>query len=130
MLKKIRAKPDHIKQRVAFAMTLFIFCGILLVWITSLDARSRDQEVRSKTVSPINGVTSMFEGFVSGVKEQMLSKQSASKTNDSATTATSTDNFDLSSVVVIDPLASPVRGREGSQRAPTSNGASTTKAKY
>ena len=111
MLKKIRAKPDHIKQRVAFALTLFIFCGILLVWITSLDARSRDQEVRSKTVSPINGVTSMFEGFVSGVKEQMLSKQSASKTNDSATTATSTDNFDLSSVVVIDPLASTTKAK-------------------
>lgn len=108
MLKKLREKPHHIKQILSLAFTVFIFSGILFVWVSSWDARARDKEVRGKTVSPITGVTSMFDGFVSGLKERMSGTPSFVETDGKATntvppvTATSTDTFDLSGVVIID----------------------------
>lgn len=109
MLEKLREKPHHIKQGLSIAFTIFIFCGILFVWVSSWDARARDKEVRGKTVSPIAGVTSMFSGFISGLKEKMSGTPSFVETDGKATstapltTATSTDTFDLSGVVIIDP---------------------------
>ncbi|MBI5078223.1 MAG: hypothetical protein HZB11_02575 [Candidatus Yonathbacteria bacterium] len=101
MLKRIREKPHHIKQSISLAITIIIFSGILFVWVSSWDARARDQEVRDKTVSPITGVTSMFDGFVSGFKEKMSGTPTLEKASVSSTTPT--DTFDLSGVVIIDP---------------------------
>ena len=109
MLEKLRSKPHHIKQGLSLAFTIFIFCGILFVWVSSWDARVRDKEVRGKTVSPVTGITSMFDGLVSGLKEKMSGTPSFVETDGKATgtaplvTATSTDVFDLSGVVIIDP---------------------------
>ena len=101
MLKKIREKPHHIKQSISLAVTIVIFSAILFVWWSSRDARSREIEVREKTVSPVEGVSSMFDGFLSGFKEKMWSTPTLEKNN--GQTSTSTDTFDLSGVVIIDP---------------------------
>ncbi|MFZ2303585.1 MAG: hypothetical protein WAV98_02210 [Minisyncoccia bacterium] len=100
MLQKLREKPHHIKQSISLALTLVIFSGILFVWVSSRDARSRGIEVREKTVSPVDGVSVMFDGFLSGLKDRTSSAFSQKK---EATTATSTDDFDISGVVIIDP---------------------------
>lgn len=109
LLIRIREKPHHIKQSIALAITIVIFSGILFVWWSSRDARSREMEVRGKTVSPIDGVSAMFDGFVSGMKERMTSNPASLEKSDLEATATSTDSFDLSGVVVIDPVATTTK---------------------
>lgn len=106
MLEKLRAKPDHIKQSIAIVLTIIIFCGILFVWVSSWDARSRDQEVRDKTVSPLSGVTSMFDGLISGLKGKIVNTRFSPEINNVGAVSTSTDNFDISGVVIIDSTAS------------------------
>lgn len=103
MLETLRAKPHHIKQSISLAITVVVFSAILFVWVSSRDARSREIEVREKTVSPVDGVSAMFDGFLSGFRERM---SGANKTKGTDATATSTDTFDLSGVVIIDPSAS------------------------
>ncbi|MEK7148714.1 MAG: hypothetical protein AAB770_02240 [Patescibacteria group bacterium] len=111
MLKRIREKPHHIKQSIALFTAIVIFSGILFVWVSSWDARARDQEVRDKTVSPITGVTSMFDGLVSGFNEKISGAQSPSKKASSSVATTTKDYFDLLGVVVIDPLATTTKAR-------------------
>lgn len=103
MLETLRAKSNHIKQSVSFVITIVIFSGIVFVWWSSRDARSRELEVRAKTVSPVDGVSAMFDGLVSGFKERLSNTPSFGELNQQATTSTATDTFDLSGVVIIDP---------------------------
>ena len=106
MLETLRAKPHHIKQSISLAITIIVFSAILFVWVSSRDARSREIEVKEKTVSPVDGVSAMFDGFLSGFKERM---SGGNETKETDTTATSTDDFDLSGVVVIDQNATPTK---------------------
>lgn len=96
LLIRLRTKPHHIKQSVSVAITLVIFSAVVFVFWSSSDARSREAEVQAKTVSPLDGVTSMFDGFMSGFKSTL------SGTSDADSNATSTDKFDFSGIVVID----------------------------
>jgi len=100
MLKKIREKPDHIKHTLAIAITTVIFSCIVFIWWSSKDARSMDVLVREKTVSPIDGVASMFDGFATSLKERV--ENITTGEDKSMPTSTPTDIFDLSSVVIID----------------------------
>lgn len=118
MLETLRAKPNHIKQSISIVITIVIFSGIVFVWWSSRDARSRELEVREKTVSPVDGVSAMFDGLVSGFKERMGSVPAFGEASNQAT-STATDTFDLSGVVIIDPSA----------RATSTISASTTKVK-
>lgn len=103
MLEKLREKPNHIKQSISLAITIVIFSGILFIWFSSRDARSRELEVRGMTVSPVDGVGVMFDGFVSGFKEKLSSQESSFDTEKQGEEAvTPTDDFDISGVVVLD----------------------------
>lgn len=99
MLDKIREKPDHIKHSLAIAITIVIFSCIVFVWWSSRDARTNEVEIREKTVSPVDGVSAMFDGFMSSVKERVLG-DGEKKTPEP--TSTTTDSFDISGVVIID----------------------------
>jgi hypothetical protein len=68
MLEKLRAKPDHVKKWIALAVAAIISGIIFLVWLSSFDARQNGDYTRDKTVSPLDGVASMFQGIVSDVK--------------------------------------------------------------
>jgi len=102
MLETLRAKPHHIKQSISIVVTAILFSVILFVWISSKDARSHELEVQATTVSPLDGVTSMFDGFMEGFKKKVANPSSFGAKEE---TATSTLGFDLSGVVVIDPTA-------------------------
>ncbi|MBI5400526.1 MAG: hypothetical protein HZB12_00190 [Candidatus Yonathbacteria bacterium] len=107
MLEKLRSKPEHIKKSISLFLTIIIFSGILFVWVSSWDARTRGDEIRDKTVSPVIGVTSMFDGFVAGFKEKISGTPSFVEMNGVTAgtepiTATSTDSFDISGVVILD----------------------------
>lgn len=103
MLEKLREKPHHIKQSISLAVTIVIFSCILFVWFSSRDARSRELEVRDMTVSPVDGVGAMFDGFVSGFKEKLSSQESAFDIEKQGKeVATTIDDFDISGVVVLD----------------------------
>lgn len=110
LLTRLRAKPDHIKKSVSLILTVIIFSGVLFVWVSSWDARMRDQEIRDKTVSPMAGMALMFDGFVSGFKDRISGVSSPVENGEAATLATSTDSFDLSGVVVLDASASSTQG--------------------
>ncbi len=99
MLEKIRAKPHYIKQSISVIVTIVIFSAILFVWFSSRDARSLEIEVREKTVSPVDGVRAMFDGFLSGLKDRT---SKTAPTNIETDIATTTDDFDFSGVVIID----------------------------
>jgi hypothetical protein len=107
MLEKLRAKPDHIKRSIALGLALVIFSIILFIWITSSDARTEGAVVRDKTVSPVSGVTSVFGDFFSGFKEKI--SRSSVNAGDSTLATTTQNTFDLSGVVVIDPIATSTR---------------------
>lgn len=68
MLEKLRAQPDHIKQRAVLGFTIVIFSGVAFVWVSSLGARLESREARAKTVSPIDSVASLFKGIVGDSK--------------------------------------------------------------
>ncbi len=108
MLEKLRAKPDNFKKSLALGITIVIFSIILFVWISSWDARSSGDEIREKTVSPLSGFTTMFDGFMSGARDSVSAVPSYVENTPSATTSTATSSpiFDLSSIVVVDPLVS------------------------
>jgi len=116
MLEKLRAKPDHVKKSISLVLTVLIFLGILFVWISSWDARMHDEEIRNKTVSPVAGVTSMFDGFISGFKEIISGAPSyidlEGTASSTALSATSTSVFDVSGVVVIDGSATTTTPQE------------------
>ena len=105
MLEKLRDKPNHIKQTISIVVTAVIFSGIFFVWISSKDARSVEVEVREKTVSPIDGVTSMFDGLIAGFKEKMSNSSPTMDDVGGVIDVPAVDEFDLSGVVVIDPSA-------------------------
>ena len=108
MLEKLRAKPYHTKKSIALGLTIAIFSIILFVWISSWDARSNGDEIRQKTVSPLSGFTTMFEGFMSGARDSFSDVPSYIENTPSVatSTATSTTSFNVSDVVVIDPSVS------------------------
>jgi len=110
MLERLRAKPHHVKQSISLLITVIIFLCILFVWVSSRDARSQEVQVRQKTVSPSASVSDMFSGFISGLKERVDSSQFSAQSNLATSTATSTDNFDLSEVVIIDHTATSTKG--------------------
>ena len=118
MLEKLRAKPYHTRRKIAFGLTIAIFSIILFVWISSWDARSSGNEIREKTVSPLSGFSTMFEGFMSGTRDSVSPVPSYVQNTPSVVTSTGTSplSFDASGVVVIDPsmstttaTSSPVR---------------------
>lgn len=106
LLTRLRAKPPHVKQSIAVILTLIIFCVILFIWITSFDARTQSAEIRSTIVSPITGVSSLFESFFSGLKETISTAQLNPTATTTNNTVSATSSFDLSGVVIIDPTAS------------------------
>ena len=108
MLEKLRAKPYHTRRSIALGLTIAIFSIILFVWISSWDARSSSDEIREKTVSPLSGFQTMFEGFMSGARDSVSSVPSYVENTPSVATSTATSSsaFDVSGVVVIDSSAS------------------------
>jgi hypothetical protein len=111
MLEKLRAKPDHIKQTISVILSLIIFSGILFVWVSSRDARSRELEVRDKTVSPAKGVSSMFDGYISEAKQAVshLLESKKSVQDEMVATSTPVDTFDFSGVVIFDQTSSSTK---------------------
>ncbi|MFA5997510.1 MAG: hypothetical protein WC791_03415 [Candidatus Paceibacterota bacterium] len=107
MLTRLREKPHHIKQIVSLVITVIIFSAIVFVWWSSRDARSREVEVQAKTVTPIDGLTSMFDGLVSGFKKKV--SESTLSGTESFSTSTATDSFDLGGIVVIDSSATTTK---------------------
>ena len=112
MLQKLRAKPDHVKKSLSLFLTIVIFSVILFVWLSSWDARSREDESRAKAVSPLSGFGTMFEGFTAGLRESISdapwggknasSSPQASDEQVPLSVATSSPSFDISGVIVID----------------------------
>ncbi len=105
MLEKLRAKPDHIKKGISLAFTIVVFTGIVLVWMSSWDAQQQEDTVREKTVSPLSGFSAMIDGLTLSIKDALSGTPSFVETNGrsgTTTQATSTGNFDVSGVVIID----------------------------
>ncbi len=104
MLKKLRAKPDHIKKVISLGLAIIITAIIFVVWLSSFNARQNGDEARDKTLSPIAGFAEVFQGVVSDVKESISSMPSYGENimSQSTTTSTSTPVFDFSGVVIID----------------------------
>ncbi len=107
MLEKLRAKPDHVKKSISLALTIFIFSGIVFVWLSSWDARNTGGETREKTLSPLAGFTTIFQGVISDVQSAISGSPSyvENRRDTGVVTPTSTGItvFDMSGVVVIDP---------------------------
>jgi len=112
MLEKLRAKPEHTKMVVSLVTTVVIFGCILFIWLSSWDARSQEGDTRSKTVAPLSGLSTMFEGFQLFVSDLISGVPQYVKMNETAPVSTSTaisssvGSFDLSGVVVIDTASS------------------------
>lgn len=120
MLKRIQAKPKHIKKRISFALTLAIFSGIVFVWLSSWNARTTSDDSREKTASPTESFREVFAGIISDAKSKILMNTSFYEEREesvetSATVlwqATSTSTaFDMSGVVIID-LATSTASKE------------------
>lgn len=104
MLTTIRSKPDHIKKSIGLVVTVVIFSGIVFMWWSSRDTSSHELEVQARIVSPLDGVSTLFSGFVSGFKER-LAKDPIGKIPVESVATTTKSTFDLSGAVVIDPSA-------------------------
>ncbi len=116
MLKKLREKPDHIKQIIALVVAIVISAIIFAVWWSSFSARQNGEEAREKTLSPIAGFTEVFQGVVSDVKNSISGMPSYVENTvgqEAETTSTTTfgtkPTFDFSGVVIIDSSASSTK---------------------
>ena len=112
MLEKLRAKPDHVKKSISLVFTIVVFGGILFVWLSSWDAQQTETDVREKTASPVSSFTTMIDGLVSSVRDAISGAPTVfetlgkSATSTTAGSATSTNNIDLSGIVIIDAATS------------------------
>ena len=108
MLKKLQAKPHHIKKGIALFLATIISGVIFSVWISSWGARSQGEETRGKMVSPLTGFSTMFEGFTSEMRDSVSGVPEYVENNISVATSTATTSatFDLSGVIVLDSSVS------------------------
>ncbi len=126
MLKKLRAKPDHIKKVISLGVAIVVTAIIFIVWLSSFEARQNGEEAREKTLSPIAGFMEVFQGVVLDTKESMSGVPSYIENIDSQeagtttpTTSTSTPAFDFSGVVIIDPSVNSWQAQSESPTAIT-----------
>lgn len=110
MLEKLRAMSEQARKAFSLVLTIFIFGSILFVWLSSSDARSQEELVREKTVAPVSGFIAMFGGLIDEVKDAISSTPTfvngAGATSTSQTTKSPSSDFDVSGIVIIDPLLS------------------------
>lgn len=113
MLKKLQAKPEHIKKSISLVLTTIIFMGITFVWISSWGARNQGDITREKTLSPLDSFAEVFHGVVTDVKDNIAGGPMYVENANNAimpaipSTSTSiTSNFDTSGIVVIDATSS------------------------
>ena len=118
MLETLRSKPNHIKQTISIVLTVVIFSAIVFVWISSREARLREVEVRGKTVSPLGGVSLMFQGVFSDFKLKMSEVPSFDTINSGAATSSLSDDFEFSGVMVIDATTGTSTAKTGTTTRP------------
>lgn len=120
MLERLRRKPDHVKKGIALSATIGFFSLILLVWLSSWDARMSSDETRNTAVTPASGLLSMLRGVTEDLKTSYSSVTSydenpswsrGGKTASATTTAT-TSSFNMAGVVIIDTSASTTPSHE------------------
>jgi hypothetical protein len=113
MFKKIQEKPEHVKKRISFIITLVIFSIIVFVWVSSRTARMVINESRTRSASPIESFKEIFNGGISGIQNTITNAeffgggnneivQSAVPSVVLQQPASSTSRFDTSGVVIID----------------------------
>lgn len=65
-LETLRAKPKHVRSRIAFVTSSFIFALIFSGWLFTKQSPSADQSLAlSKASSPLSVVANTFSGFTS-----------------------------------------------------------------
>lgn len=120
MFKKIQEKPEHVKKRISFIITLVIFSIIVFVWVSSRTARMVINESRTRSASPIESFKEIFNGGISGIQNTIMNAeffgggnteivQSAVPSVVLQQSASSTSRFDTSGVIIID-LATSTKG--------------------
>lgn len=113
MFKKIQEKPEHVKKRISFIITLVIFSVIVFVWVSSRTARMVINESRTRSASPIESFKEIFNGGISGIQNTITNAeffgggnieivQNAVPSVALQQPASSTLRFDTSGVVIID----------------------------
>ncbi|KKT81376.1 MAG: hypothetical protein A2V96_02420 [Candidatus Yonathbacteria bacterium RBG_16_43_6] len=113
MFKKIQEKPEHVKKRISFIITLVIFSVIVFVWVSSRTARMVINESRTRSASPIESFKEIFNGGISGIQNTITNAEFFGGGNIEVVQnavppvalqqpASSTLRFDTSGVVIID----------------------------
>ncbi len=113
MFKKIQEKPEHVKKRISFIITLVIFSVIVFVWVSSRTARMVINESRTRSASPIESFKEIFNGGISDIQNTITKSDFFGGDDKEIVTdavppvvlsqpATSTSRFDASGVVIID----------------------------
>lgn len=124
MLKKIQAKPEHVKEKISLLLTLLIFGGIVFVWWSSWSARRTSVENRERTASPTESVREVFADVVTRITSKISSapfyggeaeQPEMNITNIPTGTippqsASLLPAFDVSGIVIIDLATSTKRG--------------------
>lgn len=110
MLEKLRSKPDYIKKNISLVLTVFIFSVIVLIWLSSWDARNNGGETREKTLSPFSGVIKVFQGMITDMQNGIFGTTSNTENTLGVGTTTpapaGTRDFDMSGVVILEGTAS------------------------
>lgn len=72
MLETLRAQPNEVKKRVAFAFTVAVFLVIVLIWVSSWRARLGYGDAGGRALSPLGGVGQIFKGIMRDTKATSL----------------------------------------------------------
>ena len=107
MFEQLRAKPEPVGKQLALGVTIILFGIIFFVWFSSWDARTTKDKAPEKTASPTASFGTVFQGFVTEVKDkiQLFSPQSSQGTPEETTEGklpAATSTFDISGIIVID----------------------------
>lgn len=77
-LDNLRAKPEHVKKRIALLSTLVVFFAIVNVWwVTKTSPVSEHSVAISEVVSPLGVVANVFmsaKGRVEGLGDEITAK--------------------------------------------------------
>lgn len=71
MLQKLRAQSHQVKKGIAFAISGAVSVFIFVIWLSSLPARHDGDESRKKALSPLSGVSVVFQNTVTSIKSSV-----------------------------------------------------------
>ena len=108
-LDKLRQKPEKIRLRYAFGISLSVVIVLVIIWTVTLPGRfsKKNEQTTANEPSPLSALIQNIKGGISTLKENLSQTnpftQTAAVSNSSTTASTATSSDVYNNVIITDP---------------------------